>query len=256
MTTERHRTTHERLTSIRGSEPWTLPDLNRVPEGPRATEILKTMSQRAAAEHLGISRRQLSKMIEAEGQALDDDNPFSESLEGAPTMTRAGAVASLAGLGSMPKGISQLTLHEHTQAVYGPDYSAGTDKARRQVKSLRETVMRKHPTTLFAADYVDPMRAESQRRAIVATVSDLQERLSDALYELAQEFPGGSQGAVQGLVLRLLHKRHDDPVPMSVELDRMAELAGAFKDRNGDAGAVRQTINAEVVDPEWDELAL
>lgn len=253
MTTERHRIAHQRLTSIRGSEPWTLPDPNRVPEGPRATDLLKTMSQRAAAESLGVSRRQLSNMVKAEAQATDD-NPFAESPEGSPTMTRAGAVASLAGLGSMPKGISQLTLHEHTQAVYGSDYKAGTEKSRRQVKSLRETVMRKYPETLFAADYVDPMRAESQRRAIVATVSDLQERLSDALYELAQEFPGGSQGAVQGLVLRLLHKRHDDPVPMSVELDRMAELAGAFKDRNGDAGAVRSILKGEPVDPEWSAL--
>lgn len=34
------------------------------------------MSQRAAAAELGVSRRQLAKMVEAEAQVVEDDNPF------------------------------------------------------------------------------------------------------------------------------------------------------------------------------------
>lgn len=253
MTTERHRITHKRLTSILGREPWALPDPDRVPEGPRASELLKTMSQRAAAEHLGISRRQLSKMVEAEGQALDDDNPFSEGPKGSPTMTRAGAVASLQALSERPQGATKADLYEHVVGVFGCNEDGTAKATPRQVRALRESVQAKGTGALFAPDYLDPMRAESQRRAMVATVTDLQDRLTEALTELAAGFPGGSYGAMRREVLALLVPELTQ-IPAESRLENMSRTAEAFKDRNGDAGTVETLGQGEPVDPEWSAL--
>lgn len=253
MTTERHRITHKRLTTILGREPWALPDPDRVPEGPRASELLKTMSQRATAEHLGISRRQLSKMVEAEALAAEV-NPFAESSDGEPTMTRAGAVASLKVLSERPQGVTKADLKEHAKAIYGTHPDGSPIATPRQEKALKESVQAKHKGALFAPDYLDPMRAESQRRAMVAAVADLQERLTDALTELAAGFPGGSYGAMRREVLTMLVPELS-PIPVETQLSRMETNADAFKARNGDAGAVVVlTSQSEPDSADWDAV--
>ncbi|CAI3787344.1 hypothetical protein AHFPHNDE_01002 [Pseudomonas sp. MM227] len=116
--------THAKLTTILSREPWTLPDPNCKPPAPRATELSKTMSQRAAAAELGVSCRQLAKMLEAEAQAVEDDNPFI--VEAFLPLPRVSAIDLIAEKACRPHGAKWNDYCGILAGLYGFTEDGGT----------------------------------------------------------------------------------------------------------------------------------
>ena len=250
---DRQRTTHAQLTTIICREPWTLPDPNRKPPEPRATELLNTMSQRAAAAELGISRRQLSKMVEAEAQAIQDDNPFIVDALG--HLPRVSAIDLIAEKACRPQGAKWADYKEIIADLYGFTEDGKLAATSQQLKDLRKAVKKRHPTALFVADWIDSDRAVSQRNAVLAEVIELTDIITEATTRLAQAFPGGCSRAVQVQVLNLIDYRTSVTAVNweGAEADRAAQLVN----RLGDAGpAIAGGIETSLADPVLDSLCL
>jgi len=231
---DRQRATHTKLTTILSREPWALPDPSHKPPEPRTTELLKTMSQRAAAAKLGISRRQLVKMIEVEAQAVEDDNPFI--VEAFVPLPRASAINLIAEKACRPQGAKWADYEGVIERYYGFTEEGVLAGSEQQRKDLRKAVKKKYPTALFVADWIDTDRATSQRDAVLSEVIELTDRITEATTRLAQAFPGGDSKALQVQLLNLINFR----VPGAganwegADADRATQLTS----RVGDAGPV------------------
>ena len=236
---DRQRITHAKLTTILAREPWTLPDPNYKPPAPRATELLKTMSQRAAVAELGISRRQLAKMVEAEAQAVEDDNPFM--CEAFVPLPRVAAIDLIAEKACRPQGAKWIDYCGILAGLYGFTEDGRLGATEQQRKDLRKAVKKKHPTALFVADWIDTDRAASQRHAVLAEVIELTDRITEATMRLAQAFPGGNSKALQAQLLNLIDYR--TPITAANWEGPEAGRATQLVCRVGDAGPV--TIGAE-----------
>lgn len=247
---DRQRITHAKLTTILSREPWTLPDPNRKAPAPRATELLKTMSQRDAATALGASRRQLAKMVEAEAQSLEDENPFI--VEAFVPLARVSAIDLIAEKACRPQGAKWSDYCGILAGLYGFTEDGRLDATEQQRKDLRKAVKKKHPSALFVADWIDPDRAASQRNAVLAEVIELTDRITEATMRLAQAFPGGSSKALQIQLLNLIDYR--TPVTAAnwegPEAGRVLQLVS----RVGDAGPVMSSAedDAGLLDPMLD----
>ncbi|MEW5547604.1 hypothetical protein [Pseudomonas soli] len=254
-------TTHAKLTTILGHEPWTLPSNETT--APRVSDLLKTMSQRAAAEHLGISRRQLAKLVIKEAQEDSEQfpihDPESASSGTEPTMTRAGALASLQVIAASAAGLTSGVLREHGAAVYGRDADGRSLATASQIKTLKSRALA--DGGVFAPKWMDVDRAKSQRLAMLAVVSDLQDRITETTFELVAKFPGADFKALQDELIGLLA-----PTSMPVEA-RLANLESAAETvdaRRADLGPVKgahlddAAWHAEqaAMAPEWDRLCL
>ncbi|WP_223488298.1 hypothetical protein [Pseudomonas sp. A-RE-19] len=231
---DHQRITHAKLTMILSREPWALPDPNRKARAPRAAELLKTMSQRAAAEELGISRRQLAKMIEAEAQTVEDDNPFI--VEEFVPLPRRVAIDLIAEKACRPQGAKWADYRRIVLDLYGLTDDGRQAATEQQRKDLRKAVKKKHPTALFVADWVDTDRAASQRDAVLAEVIELSDRVTEATTRLAQAFPGGSAKAIQVQLLNLIDYR--TPSSTANWGGPEAERAVQLTSRVGNAGPV------------------
>ena len=243
--------THAKLTTIILREPWTLPDPNRKPPAPRATELLKTKSQRAAAAELGISRRQLAKMIEAEAQAVEGDKPsiFEEFVP----LARVSAIDLIAEKACRPQGAKWADYQRIIADLYGFAEEGRLAVTGQQLKDLRKSVKKKHPTALFVADWIDTDRAASQRDAVLSEVIELTDRITEATMRLAQAFPGGNSKALQDKLLNLIDYRTSGIAANweSSEADRAAQLVS----RVGDAGPVTTEVeDTSLADPMLDSL--
>lgn len=248
---DRQRTTHTRLTTIICREPWVLPDPNSKPPGPRATELLKTMSQRAAAAELGISRRQLVKVVEAEALAVEDDNPFI--VEAFVPLPRVLAINLIAEKACRPQGAKWADYCGILAGLYGFTEDGRLAATEQQRKDLRKAVKKKHPTALFVADWIDTDRAVSQRDAVLSEIIELTDRITEATTRLAQAFPGGSSKALQIQLLNLIDYRTPATAASwgGSEADRATQLVS----RMGDAGPVTTEVeNISLADQVLDLL--
>lgn len=253
------RITHAKMIRITGREPWVLPEPNRKPPAPMATELLKSMSQRNAAKELGISRRQLAKIVEAEAQAAEDDNPFT--AEAFLPLPRATAIDLIAEKACRPQGAKWTDYEAIIAGLYGFTTIITKDGkeerklsgSEQQRTDLRKAVKKKHPTALFVPDWIDPDRAESQRRAILSEVIELTDRISEAYLRLAQQFPGGDSKAIQTQLFNLINFRMPG-VGFNWEHSD-AERATQLSNRVGDAGPANRNDNTPPLrDPVLDSL--
>lgn len=245
---DRQRITHAKLTTIICREPWAQPDPNRKPPAPRASELLKTKSQRDAAAELGIYRRQLAKMVEAEAQAVEDDNPLFEEFV---PLDRASAIEMIAEKACRPQGAKWADYWGIIARMYGFTEDGRLATGGQQLKDLRKAVKKKHPTALFVDDWVDTDRAASQRAAVLSEVIELTDRITEATTRLAQAFPGGNSKALQDKLLNLIDYRTSMIIANweSSEADRAAQLVS----RVGDVGPV-MVEDTSLADPVLDSL--
>ncbi|XSS64774.1 hypothetical protein ACP9OK_07325 [Pseudomonas sp. B11] len=253
--------THAKLTAILGREPWSLPSNEAT--APRATDLLKTMSQRAAAEHLGISRRQLAKLVIQEAQEDSElfpiHGPESTSSGTEPTMTRAGAITSLQVIAASSTGLTYGALREHGAAVYGRDADGRSLATASQIKTLKSRALA--DGGVFAPKWMDVDRAKSQRLAMLAVVSDLQDRITEATFELVAKFPGADFKALRDELIGLLVPTS---MPVEARLSNLEIATETVDARRADLGPVKgmhltdAAWRAEqaAMTPEWDRLCL
>ncbi len=249
-TADRQRKTHANLTTIINREPWTLPDPDREPPKPRATELLKTMSARKAAATLGISRRQFAKMVETETQAPADDT--LSIAYASVALPRGSAIDLIAEKACRPQGAKWADYRGVVAKLYGYTGDRKLAATDQQLKDLRKAVKKKYPTALFVPDWVDPHRAASQRDAVLSEVLELTERITEANLRLAQAFPGSNLKALQDKLLDLI--QYQNPI-IGANWQSSEDLAVQLVDRVGDAGPVATGVeDTTITTPMFDLL--
>ncbi|MFV3326759.1 hypothetical protein ACNFG0_09840 [Pseudomonas sp. NY15372] len=203
---------------------------------PRITDLRKTMSERALAEHLCISRRQVRNRIEVEAKADAQLFPIEEQGAGGtpPTMTRAEAIKALQELAKSPEGLSPDAVYDFAAAVYGRDAGGMSLATRWQIDGLRKRATENGGVCL--PKWLDKHRAGSQRQAMIAGLADIQERITDISFDLVQRFPGADFTALQAELLAMLAGRK--AVPIEARLRNLEVHAQAAVDHFGDAGEV------------------
>ncbi|UMZ14725.1 hypothetical protein I9018_13940 [Pseudomonas sp. MPFS] len=244
--------THAKLTAILGREPWSLPSNETT--APRATDLLKTMSQRAAAERLGISRRQLAKLV-AQAESTEEPNPFDLPAKGEPTMTRAGAIATLRVLAEQQGELTNAMVTEYCGHVYGRGLDGKTLATKRQFTAMREAVQSK--STPYVPAWLDKERAQSQMAAMMTLASRLQEQLCAGVDELAEQFPGADKKKLSETLMNLLASHGELSISRQVlNIENAVEKASAAYGDKGPAPAAARVIKPLSIGNDDPEIGL